>query len=254
MSEGKSKVKKKTKGRGQNSSSVDKTVYKALGLSGGIFGAAPCAVDVKNDRIVRIRPLHYDSKYDPKTFNPWKISKNGKTLEPLMKSLPSPFSLAYKKRVYSPNRIKYPLKRVDWDPDGERNTQNRGKSKYKKISWDEAAELVAGEIKRVQKKYGPLAILTQTEGHGESKMINPSHGPASILLRKMGGYTQQIRNADSWEGWYWGAEHVWGQGLFGHYFPAKNAFKDIIDNSALLLVWGGDPETTTWGFCGQLAS
>ena len=38
----------------------------------------------------------------------------------LMKSLIPPYSLAYKKRVYSANRILYPLKRVDWDPDGAR--------------------------------------------------------------------------------------------------------------------------------------
>ena len=77
-------------------------------------------------------------EYDPAAFNAWKIEKNGKTFEPLMKSAPSPWSLAYKKRTYSPNRIKYPLKRVDWDPNGERNPQNRGKSKYVRISWDEA--------------------------------------------------------------------------------------------------------------------
>ena len=34
-----------------------------------------------------------------------------------MKAVPAPWSLAYKKRTYSPNRIKYPLKRVDWDPE-----------------------------------------------------------------------------------------------------------------------------------------
>ena len=28
--------------------------------------------------------------------------------------------------MYSEDRLKYPLKRVDWDPNGERNTQNRG--------------------------------------------------------------------------------------------------------------------------------
>ena len=125
------------------SQGTEKTVLKALGLSGGMFGAAPCAVDVKDGKIVRIRPLHYDSKYDPKQFNPWKISKNGKSLEPLMKAVPSPFSLAYKKRVYSPNRIKYPLKRVDWNPNGERNPQNRGRSKFVRISWDEAANIIA---------------------------------------------------------------------------------------------------------------
>ena len=50
---------------------------------------------------------------------------------------------AYKKRTYSPNRVKYPLKRVDWDPNGERNPQNRGKSKYVRISWDEATDIIA---------------------------------------------------------------------------------------------------------------
>ena len=58
---------------------VDKTVIKSLGLSGGIYGAVPCAVDVKDGKVVRIRPLHFDSKYDPATLNPWKIEKNGKT-------------------------------------------------------------------------------------------------------------------------------------------------------------------------------
>ncbi len=48
------------------------------------------------------------------------------------------------------------MKRVDWDPDGERNTQNRGRSKYKRISWDEATDIIAAEIRRIHKKYGPL--------------------------------------------------------------------------------------------------
>jgi len=222
-----------------------------MGIMGG---GAEGMVDVKDGRIVRVRPLRYDWKYSREQLNPWKLEKNGKTLEPLMKSLPPPFNLAYKKRAYSPNRVTYPLKRVDWDPDGERNPQNRGKSKYKRISWNEAASLVASEIMRVQKKYGPLAILTQTEGHGESKMINASHGPASILLRKMGGHTQQIRNADSWEGWYWGAMHVWGTGYQGMMAPAANVVKDITENTELLLCWGWDPETSPWGFCGQFPS
>ncbi|MFC1840883.1 molybdopterin-dependent oxidoreductase, partial [Thermodesulfobacteriota bacterium] len=235
-------------------SKADKTVYKALGLSGGIYGAVPCAVDVKNGKVVRIRPMHYDAKYDSESFNPWEISKNGKTLKPMMKALPSPFSLAYKKRVYSPNRIKYPLKRIDWDPDGDRNTQNRGKSKYVRISWDEAAELIAGEIKRIHKEYGPLAILIQGDGHGECMFVNATHGSSSLLLDKMGGFTQQVRNPDSWEGWYWGSKHMWGSGLIGMMAPANNVVKDITDHTELFLVWGGDPETTPWGFRGQFAS
>ena len=107
-----------------------------------------------------------------------------------MKSVPGPFSLAYKKRTFSPNRIKYPLKRVDWDPNGERNTQNRGKSKYKRISWEEVSDLLAAEVKRVQEKYGPLAILVQGDGHGECKTINTPHGHSGRLFDMMGGFTQ----------------------------------------------------------------
>jgi len=233
---------------------ADKTVIKALGLSGGIFGASPSAVDVKDGRVVRIRPLHWDAKYDFESLNPWKIEKNGKTFEPLRKSTPAPWSLAYKKRTYSPNRVMYPLKRVDWDPKGDRNTQNRGKSKYVRISWDEATDIIADEIRRLHKDYGPLSIMVQGDGHGECKMIHAPHGCPTLLLDKMGGFTQQVRNPDSWEGWYWGSKHVWGKGFIGMMAPAENTVKDVIENSDTVMVWGGDPETTHWGFRGQLAS
>ncbi|MFH1090707.1 MAG: molybdopterin-dependent oxidoreductase, partial [Pseudomonadota bacterium] len=232
----------------------EETVIKALGLGGVHGGGAPCAVDVRDGKVIRIRPLHYDWKYDPKEFNPWKLHRNGKTFQPHMKSQPSPFSLAYKKRTYSPNRILYPLKRVDWDPNGERNMQNRGRSKFRRISWDEASELIAGEIRRIHREYGPLAILAQADGHGECKTVHTPHGQQTRLLEKMGGFTQQVRNPDSWEGWYWGAKHVWGQGLVGMMNPSANVAKDITENSDLVLFWGCDPETTPWGFVGQSAT
>jgi anaerobic selenocysteine-containing dehydrogenase len=135
--------------------SYKKTVYKALGLAGLLGGGSPCAVDTKDGKITRIRPLHYDSKYAREEIKPWRIQKNGKSLETPLKSMPSPISIAYKKRAYSPNRILYPLKRIDWDPEGERHTENRGMSKYRRISWDEAASIIANEIGRVYKHYGP---------------------------------------------------------------------------------------------------
>jgi len=232
----------------------DKTVIKALALGGLLGGGGECAVDVKDGKIVRIRPFHYDWKYDRKDFNPWKITRNGKDYKPLFKSVPSPFSLAYKKRTFSPNRIKYPLKRVDWDPSGERNPQNRGKSKYQRISWEEASKILADEVKRVHKEYGPLAILVQGDGHGECKTINTPHGHSARLFDMMGGFTQQVRNPDSWEGWYWGSKHVWGQGIQGMYNPADNIIKDMSEHCDMVLFWGGDPETTPWGFTGQCAT
>jgi hypothetical protein len=82
----------------------------------------------------RNRPLHLDWKYERAKLNPWKIEVGRKVWQPTWKVGLAPFSLAYKKRACSPNRIKYTFKRVDWDPNGEMNPRNRGKSKYKRIS------------------------------------------------------------------------------------------------------------------------
>jgi len=233
---------------------VDKTVIRSLALGGLLGGSDPSCVDVKDGKVLRIRPMRFDWKFDRKSFNTWKFERNGKTLTSNYKGMPSPWSLAYKKRAYSPNRIKYPLKRVDWDPHGERNPQNRGKSKYVRISWDEATDIIAAEIKRIHKQYGPLAILAQGDGHGENKTINTPHGHQARLLEMLGGFTQQVRNPDSWEGFYWGSKHVWGQGIVGMMDPSGNIVKDMTENCDQVLFWGCDPETTPWGFVGQFAS
>jgi molybdopterin guanine dinucleotide-containing S/N-oxide reductase-like protein len=232
----------------------DKTVVKGISLGAFAMGTTPSAVDIKNGKMVRIRPLHYDWKYTHEELNPWKLSVRGREFKPILKSLQTPFALAYKKRTYSPNRIKYPLKRVDWDPEGERHPENRGKSKYKRISWDEATNIIVSEIKRIQQKYGPYAILAQGEGHGEGKTLHGPHGCQMLLLEKIGGYTLGVRNPDSWEGWYWGAMHVWGTMVVGLMDPLDNCFKDISENAQMLLFWGCDPETTPWGMGEQTPS
>jgi anaerobic selenocysteine-containing dehydrogenase len=231
-----------------------KSFVKGLAFADFGIDGNPAVVDVRGGKIVRIRPLHYEWRYDKKDFNPWRIEARGQVLEPTPKTLLPTFSLAYKKRVYSPNRILYPLKRVDWDPDGDRNPANRGKSKYVRISWDEAAKIIARELTRIKEKYGPEAVLAQADGHGEGKGIHAAHGSALKLLALLGGYTLQMRNPDSWEGWAWGAKHVWGMEPVGEMEPAANLIPDIAENTGLLLFWGCDPETTPWGFNGQMAS
>lgn len=232
----------------------DKTVIKCMALGGLLGGAAESMVDVKDGKMLRMRPFQYNWKYDEKNFNIYTIERNGVKYQPKLVSHVGPYSLGYKKRTYSPNRIKYPLIRVDWDPNGERNPQNRGKSKYRRASWDEVTDVIASEIVRVQDKYGPACILCQGDGHGECGTIHTPHGHQCRLLELTGGFTQQVRNPDSWEGWYWGAKHVWGHGFQGIQAPQKNIFKDLSENSEMILFWGCDPETTPWGFTGQNAT
>jgi molybdopterin guanine dinucleotide-containing S/N-oxide reductase-like protein len=231
----------------------EKTIVKGLAFCGNVSEGHAIQVDVKNGTIIRIRPLHFDWKYKPEEFNPWKIEARGQTFEPTLKTLIPPYTLAYKNRVNSPNRILYPLKRVDWYPQGERNPQKRGESKYIRITWDEALEIVCNEIKRVIKKYGPFAILAQADGHGETKVVHGTHGCSKKLLWLLGGFTVQTRNTDSWEGWYWGAKHVWGCEPVGKEYQS-NLIPDIAEHTEMMLFWGCDPETTTWGWGGQMSS
>ena len=232
----------------------EESFVKGMSLMGFGRDGNPSVVDVKDGKLLRIRPLHYDWHYDMKDLNPWKMEVRGHTLEPTAKTLLPPFAFGYKKRVYSPNRILYPLKRIDWDPNGERHPENRGSSRFVRISWEEAVDLVASELLRVKEKYGPEAVLSQSDGHGEGKGIHSCHGSFNKLLQLLGGFTLQVRNTDSWEGWAWGAKHAWGMEPVGEMLPAANLMPDIAENTQMLLFWGCDPETTPWGFNGQMAS
>ncbi len=214
-------------------------------------------IDVKNGKIVRMRPFHWDWKLGKEQVAPaqWEFTARGKTYKSRDRSTPGYLSLAYKKRIYSPIRIPYPLKRVDWEPGGDPskiNPQNRGVSKYKRISWDEATTTIANEIKRIQDKYGDFAVMVaETPAHRETKTL---HWAGSIHGRLLGGgqsgqarYTEQVRNADSWEGWYWGQKWVSGEGTVGLMAPTGNQFYDVSQNTEMIVIQGGDYMTTAQG-------
>jgi len=225
----------------------------------GGTGGELTAVDSVDGKIVRIRPYNIDSKYTKEELadSLWELEKDGKTFSPPMKTAPNYFALAYKNRVYSKNRVMYPLKRVDWEPGGDPdkiNAANRGKSKFERISWDEALDIMESELKRIISTYGPYSVLTVGEdGHRESKDLHAGGGMHSNLMSKLGGYTRETRTPDSVEGWYWGAKHVWGSGSnkgLGMIAPPQtgynswNVIKDITEYSELVCFDAGDWELT----------
>ena len=101
----------------------ERTVVKGLSFNGVAQDGNTVQVDLKDGKIVRIRPFHFDWKYDRK---PWRMEARGKVFEASMKCLIPPFTLAYKNRIDSPNRVMYPLKRVDWDPNGDPGSTGPG--------------------------------------------------------------------------------------------------------------------------------
>ena len=51
-------------------------------------------VEVKNGKILRIKPFHYEWQYDRQKFNPWRMEVRGKVFQPAMKTLLPPFGHA----------------------------------------------------------------------------------------------------------------------------------------------------------------
>jgi trimethylamine-N-oxide reductase (cytochrome c) len=155
----------------------------------------PVFVYVKNGKIIRITPIEFDDDDAPT----WTIEARGKKFTPPRKTTLAPYTLASKSTIYSPDRLLYPMKRVDFDPKGERNPQNRGISKYERINWDEALDIVANEIQRVRQEHGPGALFTSYGSHHNWGNIGYYLSTHHRFFNTI-GHTRLVNNPDSWEG------------------------------------------------------
>ncbi len=208
--------------------------------------AGPISVYVRDGKVVRVRPLVADEK----DFKPWTIKAGAKGYMPPKKFNLSPYVHAERQRLYSEDRIKYPLIREDFDPKGNRNQKNRGKSPYKRINWDEALDVVAGEIKRVKETYGGPAITGMTSSHHNWGVVGYKMGPLYRFLNML-EYTPVFDNPDSWEGWHWGATHTygffWRLGMPEQY----DLLEDALQNTEMIVYWSNDPDSTRGTYTGQ---
>ena len=107
---------------------MSEKILTSCAIGGAVF------VHVNDGRITKIRPMVFDETDAPA----WSIEARGKVFTPPRQTSLGSYVVTQKSRIYSENRIKYPMKRVDFDPNGERNQQNRGKSGHVRITWDEA--------------------------------------------------------------------------------------------------------------------
>lgn len=129
---------------------------------------------------------------------------------------------AYRKYVHHPDRLMYPQKRV----------AARGEGKFERISWDEALDTLAGQLKRVKETYGNSAIFLATGG-GYQGGFHRAGSHATRLLNRFGGCVTHYGNISS-EGAVWGSLVQYGSVMVGH-------SRDDLLNSKLIILWGWDP-------------
>lgn len=78
------------------------------------------------------------------------------------------------------DRLKCPMKRLSWSPD-DPHGELRGKEGYVRISWDEALDLVAAQLKKTYAEHGPRSVYMPCNLSGGRKYAGP-------LLNALGGY------------------------------------------------------------------
>ncbi len=129
---------------------------------------------------------------------------------------------AYRKEVHHPDRLMHPLKRVG----------PKGEGKFERISWDEALETIARELRRVKDTYGNPSIFLAAGGGYLGALHNGGLATAK-LLSMFGGYTTLYGNVSS-EGAVWAVMTQYGSVMVGH------SREDFL-NSRLIIMWGWDP-------------
>lgn len=208
------------------------------GTNGG-----PLFVYVKDGKIIRTTPIDFEDG----DSGEWSITARGKTFSPPRKMTLAAHAQCQKSMVYSKDRLLYPMKRVDFDPNGERNPQNRGKSEFERITWDEALDIVASEIKRA-KASGPGAIAVDHGSHHQ--WGNLGHYLCAFnRFWNLIGVTKLMHSPDSWEGWFWGAMHHWGNSARLGCPEFYGTVEDCLKEAEMIVFWSSDPDTT-YGFEG----
>lgn len=209
----------------------------------------PLHVYVKDGKILRTEVIVFDDD----DAQSWTIEARGKSFSPYRKGCVAPHSMAGKSTVYSEDRILYPMKRVDYDPKGDRNPQNRGISGYERISWDEALDIVGDEILRQKRVHGPGAIALAHPSHHQWGNIG-YYLSAMMRFGNTVGVTRVMLNPDSWEGWYWGAMHHHGGSMRLGTGTGYGTLEDALKEADQIVYWSADPESQFGGYGGSEAS
>jgi len=140
---------------------------------------------------------------------------------------------AYRQRVYAPDRLLYPLKR----------SGVRGAGEFTRVSWDEALEVVACEMKRVRDTHGNASILhfcSMADAH-------PVHHAQAFhrLLCQFGGYTAPWGFISD-EGLAFATGTTYGtwKGAYSHEVSQR---AEEYPKARLIIMWGWNPVDTHQG-------
>jgi len=140
-----------------------------------------------------------------------------------------------RQRIYNPDRLKYPMKRVPGTL--------RGEGKYMRISWDQAIKEIGSKMKDIKSNYGPDAFYLQygtgTIDASFSRSWPPKSSPMARLHNLWGGYLAHYSD--------YSTSQITAELCL--LIGASWFSNDISDaaNSNLVVLWGNNPANTRMG-------
>jgi len=139
---------------------------------------------------------------------------------------------SYRSRIYSPERLLYPMLRV-----GE-----RGEGRFKRVSWDEALDFIAKKMVELKAKYGPTAILDQAYAGTSYCVLHKSDQIEGLLARFLGmfGCRTNSWSVPSYQGTTFSSRMTFGTIEDGNE-------DDAFAHSKLIIMWGWNPAYTFHG-------
>ncbi len=139
---------------------------------------------------------------------------------------------SYRARIYSPERLLYPMLRV-----GE-----RGEGRFKRVSWDEALDFVARKMLAIKEQYGPTAILDQAYAGASWGVLHKSDQIEGLQARFLGmfGCRTSSWSVPSYQGTAFSSRMTFGTTQDGNE-------DDAFAHSKLVILWGWNPAYTFHG-------
>jgi anaerobic dimethyl sulfoxide reductase subunit A len=139
---------------------------------------------------------------------------------------------SYRSRIYSPERLLYPMIRV-----GE-----RGEGKFRRASWGEALNLVATKMVQIKRTFGPTAILDQSYAGASYGVLHKSDQIEGLLGRFLGMFGCRT---NSWSVPSYQATTFSSRMTFGTIEDGNE--DDAFAHSKLIIMWGWNPAYTFHG-------
>jgi anaerobic dimethyl sulfoxide reductase subunit A len=139
---------------------------------------------------------------------------------------------SYRSRLYSPERLLYPMMRV-----GE-----RGEGRFKRVSWDQALDHIAKKMIELKAKYGPTALLDQGYAGTSYGVLHKSDQIEGLLSRFLGLFGCRT---NSWSVPSYQATTFSSRITFGNIEDGNE--DDAFAHSKLIIMWGWNPAYTFHG-------